>query len=66
MKLIKFSNGMFGVRRWSLFRMGFEYRDFVSRFWWKKDSRYFSDCMTNEKSARDFVLAPNIKDEVIK
>ena len=50
MKIIKFSNGKYGIMRWSL--LGREYLDLVShsRLWWPTFSIYFHDCMGNKET----------------
>ena len=43
MKIVKFKDGTYGVRRLSLF--GYEYKDFRNpQFWWLRNSQYFPDC----------------------
>ena len=43
MKIVKFKDGKYGVRRLTLF--GYKYKDFrVVPFWWSRNSRFFSDC----------------------
>lgn len=54
MKLVKFSDGEYGVRRrslWSLW-MGYEFLDLVNTgFWWTIGGRYFMDCRGTRDSA---------------
>lgn len=44
MKIVKFKDGTYGVRRLTLF--GYEYKSFRRplQFWWSRNSEYFSDC----------------------
>ena len=58
-KLVKFSNGKFGVRRGNWF-FGYEYKDLSGdggSYWFDKRSIYFRDCMSSEESARKFFEA---------
>ena len=58
-KLVKFSNGKFGVRRGNWFT-GYRYKDlyrYGNRYWWDKKSKFFRDCMSSEESARKFFEA---------
>jgi beta-lactamase class D len=51
-KLIKFKNGNFGIRKGGWFT-GYLFKDFKNeRFWWSIDSTYFEDCKTDEETAR--------------
>jgi len=67
MKLVKFKDGSFGVRHWSLFD-GYRFADLSTEhdFWWKVGSRHFGDCKSTEERAREVL---NIKldiGEVVK
>lgn len=43
MKIVKFKDGTYGVRRLTLF--GYEYKDFRSlKHWWSLNSICFADC----------------------
>ena len=43
MKIVKFKDGTYGVRRLTL--GGYEYKDFRSpRYWWLITSKFFADC----------------------
>jgi hypothetical protein len=72
-KLVKFSNGKFGVRKGNWFT-GYRYKDLSvtgKKFWWPKDDRFFDCCMGSEEVAReDFTAYKNnehlIHDEVIE
>ena len=47
MKLVKFRDGTYGVRKgfWPFYM----FKDFrASRFWWTADSEYFHDCKTED------------------
>jgi len=67
MKLVKFKNGKFGVRRWSLFG----WYEFVSfdmgcKFWWGSTSDHFEDCQTTEEQAREFYNRIGDNGKVVK
>jgi hypothetical protein len=52
-RIVKFENGMFGIRKWLFI---FYYKDITSstnNFWWSKYSKYFKDCMGTKKSILD-------------
>jgi len=54
MKLVKFKNGKWGLRKGS-FIWGYSFRDFKNGgFWWSQESQHFRDCMTDEDTARDY------------
>lgn len=56
-KLVKFSNGKFGVRRWSWISLEHQYKDLSitgDHYWVNKRSIFFRNCMTSEKVAREF------------
>ena len=65
-KLIKFSDGTYGIRRGSYFS-GYTYFDLKdsSDFWWDKSSDYFPDCQGSEEKAREIYNRYNVTDEVI-
>lgn len=57
MKIVKFSDGKYGVRKWTLF--GYEYLDLLQPvFWWGLDSTFFGYChgtlQAAEKAAARF------------
>ena len=66
MKLVKFKNGTYGVRKgfWPFYA----FYDFTNTgFWWNNDSKFWHDCQTtDEQRARDFVKDHNDYGEVIK
>jgi hypothetical protein len=43
-KIVKFSDGKYGVRKWSLF--GYEYLSlrFPLMFWWTRGSTFYDEC----------------------
>jgi hypothetical protein len=46
MKIVKFGSGFYAIRRfgWN----GWEYRDLNNEmFWWRKDSVWFTECLTS-------------------
>lgn len=62
MKLVRFADGSYGVRRWTLF--GFKYVNLrgAAQYWWGHCSEYFlSDCRaTREIALRRYLdLADN-------
>lgn len=65
MKLVKFKDGKFGVRKgfWPFYL----YRDFDSpRLWWGNKSVHFRDCKTDEHTARQSLLNYGDNGEVVK
>ena len=56
MKLVKFADGKYGVRRrawWTLW-MDYEFLDLANQgFWWSAGSRYFRDCRGTREAALD-------------
>ena len=56
MKIVKFKDGTYGVRRFSLF-FGYVYKDLANSgadFWWPRDSRSFRDCRSSKENAEAF------------
>ena len=49
MKIVKFNNGKYAVRRFSILALGYEYKNLMigghSSFWWSRRSEYFKDCL---------------------
>ena len=41
MKIVKFQNGSYGIRKWSF---GYQYKDLKDHFWWSLQSNHFKDC----------------------
>lgn len=75
MKLVKFSNGKYGIRRGIFDKeyLDFSFRTEHKRLWWPRCSGYFKDCMTSEEIARkefEFLKSnkwiDNVKEKVIK
>lgn len=52
----------FGIRRWTLWGPGWEYRDFSSDFWWGRRNKNFKDCETFDiKRARNLLNSVSYK-----
>ena len=65
MKVVKFKNGKYAIRKWSLFYFGYVYLDTTyssSAVWWRKRDKWFKDCYINDISIAQELLA-EIKDE---
>lgn len=66
MTIVKFSNGKFGIRKFSLPYFGYVYKDFdLTSGWWGKDSSLFRYCQTDEKTARKTYSDILMEDEVV-
>lgn len=61
--MVKFKNGMFGVRKtttigWWLFKkVRYEYKSFTNEYnnyWWGRESECFVFCMATEENARAY------------
>ena len=54
MKIVKFKDGTFGVRRWLPF--GYEFLDLrmslIKRYWWSTGDKSFVNCRGTEQEAR--------------
>lgn len=53
MKIVKFKDGNYAVRRFSILKLGYEYKDMNGKndYWWARtgyDARYFSDCLCSD------------------
>ncbi len=50
MKIVKFKDGSFGIRR--LTPIGYQYKDLVHSFWWFLGSEHFADCCRDLECAQ--------------
>ena len=66
MKLVKFSDGTYGIRKGNFFS-GYKYLDLKEKtqYWWYKSSEYFEDCKGSEEQVRKVYNHHNVTDEVI-
>jgi len=64
MKLVKFYDGTYGVRKWTLF--GYEYADLTNSntHWWGKNCMFFSGCKIEDKE-KAIAFINRAKHEVI-
>lgn len=53
MRLVKFSNGKFGIRFGWIFHTYQDFKDTDYR--WSKGHRFFKDCMRDEDTVRQFM-----------
>jgi len=44
MKIVKFKDGTYGIRRWSLLSLEYEYKDLQHFAWWPLSSCWQKDC----------------------
>ncbi len=46
MKIIKFRNGKYAIRKWSFIFGGYEYKDLKDSkcFWWGREEPFFDNC----------------------
>lgn len=53
MKLVKFKDGTYGIRRFSIWSLGYEYKSFapISSMWWPGCSEYMTHCRTDKETA---------------
>ena len=64
-RLVKFDNGLFGIRRGLIWH---SYLDFLDKkCWWTPASRWFmrGDCMVCEEEARAVFSRMNVKSQVV-
>jgi hypothetical protein len=64
MKLVKFKNGKYGVRR-GVF--SYSFADFKGGFWWSGRNyiKYINDCQSTEEGARTYIETYNDKGVVV-
>ncbi len=64
MKIVRFKDGNYAIRKWSLFG-GYAYKDLKSEhdIWWGKDNQYFKDCLTNDLDYIKLKLLGKLKKE---
>lgn len=57
MKIVKFKDGKYGVRQWSLFDFGYLFLDLNSpKFWWGPDKHFFrNDCRGTLDEVREAI-----------
>ena len=71
LQLVKFTNGSYGIRKFSFnpFLFGYMYYDMKigsMNAWWRIDDAYFCDCSTsNMQLARDILAVLNNKVESV-
>lgn len=41
MKIVKFNNGTYGIRRWFF---GYQFKDLETAFWWRVGSKWIMHC----------------------
>ena len=51
MKIVKFDDGKYALRRFNFAGLRYEYKDISPGgvFWWDKTSRFFSDCLADSE-----------------
>ena len=56
--LVKFSTGLFGIRKGWVFHRYFDFSAYYNNYFWSKSNKYFiTDCMTNEDKAKMMYIA---------
>lgn len=68
MKIVKFRDGSYGLRKWvfNLFEFGYVFADLNSYgFWWNVNSRHFPNCKGTLDSVKSMVykIKNNTNDE---
>ena len=63
MKIVKFKDGSYGIRRGWLF--GYEYKDLRGSFWWRISETYFIDCKGTKEQVMKFYRNKNDKGTVL-
>lgn len=55
MNIVKFMNGTYGIRKFSIIYLQYIYLDMSSYacFWWTRKSNYFRDCQTTLKQCQE-------------
>lgn len=67
MKLVKFKNGQYGIRRFWLIPLKYEYLDFECPcYWHKTEYPYFKSCKTTKKKAQEHFEQLTDKGEPVK
>ena len=68
MKKVKFKNGKFSIRKFSIWMPGFEYRDLksVQTLWWGRNSKYYTNCQGTEEDVDRILERMTDKGEVVK
>ena len=63
-KIVKIGK-YYAIRKWSLFYLGYQYKDLEHGFWWSKEDRFFDSCLA--KTKEELYKYPFMyKDEVIE
>ncbi len=60
MKLVQFVDGTYGVRKFSIWVLGWVYKDlaglgYVNTHWWSDDEPCFYDCSTSKERAIAYI-----------
>lgn len=53
MKIVRFKNGKYGIRRFNVFRMKHEFKDLKDEYWWEQGSRLMPHCQGSEEAVRE-------------
>lgn len=62
MKIVKWADGTYSVRRWFLY---YEYKDLRSySYWWGKSSWYLSSCKGTLDKCQDFIKSQTIEEVI--
>jgi len=52
MKIVKFKNGKYAIRKFDFFSLHYEYLDLKHGFWWGRNYSGFKDCVGSYYSCR--------------
>lgn len=67
MKIVKFDNGKWALRKFSVLMLGWIYKDLATHanFWWTKNSASFKDCLVDsEEEVRRRANLINVAEKV--
>ena len=67
MKLVKFKDGTYGVRKWSWLSLSYRYLDLKHGFyWWDRSSSFFRGCKGTEARSRSLMNSISDRGKVVK
>ena len=66
MKIVKFMDGTFAIRKFSIFFFSYIYKDLVTSHWWGLNDAYFYECKGSIERVKKEYYKRKDKGRVIK
>jgi hypothetical protein len=66
MKIVKFKDGKFGIRKGSRWMFGYSFKDLKSSHWWSAGVKWFDDCKGSREEVERVLNSMYDIGEVVK